>query len=158
MTKDEVKQVNKAIWAAGEWDEIANLIAMAGPKLLDEVPVGPGIEVLDVATGTGGSIAIPAAQRGATVTGSDLAPGSRSLVLWGDSDEVARLLSRLDLSFHVDQVIFTAPSVDAYASFYEKHFGPLVLARQLLGSDWPALRDDVRAFERSGTQQPTAPC
>jgi SAM-dependent methyltransferase len=65
-------EVNKAIWGAGTWDAIATLIASVGPRLLDEVPVGPGVEVLDVATGSGSSIAIPAAQRGATVVGCDL--------------------------------------------------------------------------------------
>ncbi|QNE17765.1 class I SAM-dependent methyltransferase [Kribbella qitaiheensis] len=69
-------ELNKAVWAAGEWEPIAALIAGAGPRLLDDVPVGPGLEVLDVATGSGSSIAIPAAQRGATVVGCDLTPGN----------------------------------------------------------------------------------
>lgn len=236
---DEIREINKAIWAAGEWDEVAELIAAVGPRLLDEVSVGPGMEVLDVATGTGSSIAIPAALRGATVTGSDLtpqhfvagrrraaaagvsvewveadaedlpfedgrfdrvfstfghmfapdqqraadelvrvckpggivglatwtpdgysgqlfavinrhlppAPDSLSPVLWGDPDEVAQLLSSLDLEFHVEQVVFTASSIDARADFYEEKFGPLVVARQALGEDWPALRADVREFD-----------
>ncbi len=236
---DEIREINKAVWAAGEWDEVAELIAAAGPRLLDEVPVGPGMEVLDVATGSGTSIAIPAALRGATVTGSDLtpqhfdagrrratdagvsidwveadaeqlpfedgrfdrvfstfghmfapnqqraadelvrvckpggivglatwtpdgysgqlftvigqhlppAPGSRSPALWGDPDEVSQLLGGMDLEFHVDQLIFTSPSLETRADFYEEKFGPLVMARQALGDDWPALRADIRELD-----------
>jgi ubiquinone/menaquinone biosynthesis C-methylase UbiE len=236
----DVNEVNKAVWAAGDWDEIATLIAAAGPKLLDEVPVGPGVEVLDVATGSGSSIAIPAAQRGATVVASDLtpqhfvagrrraaaagveiewveadaqdlpfgdgrfdrvfstfghmfapdqakagaelarvckpggqiglatwtargysgqflevvgrhlppAPGGRSSMLWGDPDEVRRLLPGIEFSFHLDELVLAAPTVEHFATLYEEKFGPLVMARQAVGEEgWPALRDDIRAFE-----------
>ncbi|MEV6286222.1 class I SAM-dependent methyltransferase [Kribbella sp. NPDC051770] len=67
-------ELNRVIWSAGTWDTVAALVASVGPKLLDEVPVGPGVEVLDVATGSGSSVAIPAVQRGATVVASDLTP------------------------------------------------------------------------------------
>jgi ubiquinone/menaquinone biosynthesis C-methylase UbiE len=231
-------ELNKAIWAAGEWDEIATLIAAVGPKLLDVVPVGPGLQVLDVGTGAGSSIAIPAAQRGATVTGCDLTarnleyarqraavagvevewveadaqdlpfpddgfdrvfstfghmfapdqakagaelfrvcrsggriglatwtplghagrlldvierhlppqPGSRSSCAWGDPDEVSRLMPGIDFAFSTDEVVMTAPSVEVYAEFYLEKFGPLVVARQVLGDKWPALRTDIVAF------------
>ena len=44
-----------------------------GPRLVEACGIGPGMTVLDVATGTGNA-AIPAAQAGATVTASDLTP------------------------------------------------------------------------------------
>ena len=44
-----------------------------GPRLVEACGIGPGMSVLDVATGTGNA-AIPAAQAGATVTASDLTP------------------------------------------------------------------------------------
>ena len=44
-----------------------------GPRLVEACGIGPGMKVLDVATGTGNA-AIPAAQAGATVTASDLTP------------------------------------------------------------------------------------
>ena len=44
-----------------------------GPRLVDACGIGPGMRVLDVAAGTGNA-SIPAAQRGASVTASDLTP------------------------------------------------------------------------------------
>jgi SAM-dependent methyltransferase len=44
-----------------------------GPRLVEACGIGPGMRVLDVAAGTGNA-SIPAAQRGATVTASDLTP------------------------------------------------------------------------------------
>lgn len=69
-----VKQRQRASWAAGEWDAVAELISGVGPKLLDRVGVEPGMDLLDVGTGSGGNVAIPAAQRGARVVGGDLTP------------------------------------------------------------------------------------
>jgi ubiquinone/menaquinone biosynthesis C-methylase UbiE len=69
-----VKQRQRASWAAGDWDEVAELIAEVGPKLLDRIGIERDLDVLDVGTGTGGNVAIPAAQRGARVVGCDLTP------------------------------------------------------------------------------------
>jgi ubiquinone/menaquinone biosynthesis C-methylase UbiE len=44
-----------------------------GPRLVDACGIGPGMRVLDVAAGTGNA-SLPAAQRGAAVTASDLTP------------------------------------------------------------------------------------
>jgi SAM-dependent methyltransferase len=44
-----------------------------GPRLVEACEIGPGMEVLDVAAGTGNA-SIPAAQAGADVTASDLTP------------------------------------------------------------------------------------
>jgi len=71
----DFKQGNRQMWgAAGHWDEASNLIATAGPTLLDHVGLEEGMEVLDVGTGSGGTLAIPAALQGARVVGSDLTP------------------------------------------------------------------------------------
>ncbi len=71
---DDARERNRAVWESGDWDTIAPYIAEAGPRLLDAIAnVGPGVRLLDVATGNGGSVAIPAAVRGAQVTGCDLA-------------------------------------------------------------------------------------
>ncbi|WP_419993094.1 class I SAM-dependent methyltransferase [Streptomyces boninensis] len=53
---------------------MAELVSGMGPALLDVVGIEPGMDVLDVATGSGGNVAIPAALRGAKVTGCDLVP------------------------------------------------------------------------------------
>jgi ubiquinone/menaquinone biosynthesis C-methylase UbiE len=73
MPVDSEKQaVNRAVWSAGKWDRVADYVAGVGPKLLDSVGVEEGMRVLDIGTGSGGSVAIPAASRGAEVTGSDI--------------------------------------------------------------------------------------
>jgi len=70
----QFKQGARKTWSSGRWDSISKTIAPVGPKLLDRVGIEPGMDVLDVGTGSGGTVAIPAAQRGATVTGVDLTP------------------------------------------------------------------------------------
>lgn len=68
----DLRARNRAVWEAGEWDQVAEMIAEVGPRLLDRVGVGEGMDVLDVGTGSGGTVAVPAALRGARVVGSDL--------------------------------------------------------------------------------------
>jgi len=63
---------NRATWEAGDWDLVAPKIEAAGPRLLDRLGDIAGLKLLDVGTGSGGSVAIPAALRGAEVTGSDI--------------------------------------------------------------------------------------
>jgi len=67
------KQTNRAMWAAGDYDKIAELVWSAGGRLVARMDIRPGEHVLDVACGTGNA-AIPAAQAGAHVVGLDLAP------------------------------------------------------------------------------------
>lgn len=68
----EKQAVNRAVWSAGKWDRVADYVAGTGPKLLDSVGIEEGMRVLDIGTGSGGSVAIPAAKRGADVVGSDI--------------------------------------------------------------------------------------
>lgn len=73
MSVDLEKQAaNRAIWSAGKWDRVADYVAGTGPKLLESVGVEEGMRLLDIGTGSGGSVAIPAAKRGAAVVGSDI--------------------------------------------------------------------------------------
>ena len=74
VTVTELKRAHRATWAAGDYAAVAVLIDGAPPRdLLAQVDVAPGLEVLDVATGTG-NIAIRAAAAGANVVGLDLTP------------------------------------------------------------------------------------
>ena len=68
----EVTTRAKAVWASGDWDAVSTLIAVVGPKLLARIRDLQDRDLLDVGTGSGGTIAIPAAQRGARVVGCDL--------------------------------------------------------------------------------------
>src|SRR5215210_9334671 len=62
------------MWASGDWDTCSRLVAPAGAVVLERIDLRPGLDLLDVGTGTGGNVAIPAARRGAKVVGLDLAP------------------------------------------------------------------------------------
>jgi SAM-dependent methyltransferase len=71
---DEFRQRARATWAAGDWDGFSRLISPVGVLVLDRIGIEPGIRLLDVGTGTGGNVAIPAARRGADVVGADVTP------------------------------------------------------------------------------------
>src|SRR5438309_1353857 len=67
------KQGQKAMWTAGDYPEIAQRIVTVGEFVAERAGAGPGIELLDVATGSG-NVSIAAARSGAKVTGLDLTP------------------------------------------------------------------------------------
>jgi len=67
------KQANRTMWAAGNYDIVAERILSVGERLVSRVGVRQGEDVLDVACGTGNAT-IPAAQAGARVVGADLTP------------------------------------------------------------------------------------
>jgi SAM-dependent methyltransferase len=68
-----IKEGQKAMWTAGDYAEVAQRIASVGEYLAERAGAGPGVELLDVATGTG-NVSVPAAQAGAKVTALDLTP------------------------------------------------------------------------------------
>jgi SAM-dependent methyltransferase len=67
------KQHNRSMWAAGNYDIVAERIWSVGERLVARVDVREGEDVLDVACGTGNAT-IPAARAGARVVGTDLTP------------------------------------------------------------------------------------
>jgi SAM-dependent methyltransferase len=71
---DELRQRARTTWAAGDWDSFARLVEPVGSLVLERIALEPGVELLDVGTGSGGTVAIPAAQRGAKVVGCDITP------------------------------------------------------------------------------------
>jgi hypothetical protein len=68
-----VKEGQRKMWAAGDYPDIAKLIAGVAELVVERAGAGPGESLLDVATGSG-NVAIPAAAAGASVTGLDLTP------------------------------------------------------------------------------------
>lgn len=70
----EARARARATWAAGNWDEVSKLLPPAGQRVLDIAGVEAGMDVVDVGCGSGGTVAIPAAQRGARVVGVDVTP------------------------------------------------------------------------------------
>lgn len=72
--EEEFRARTRATWAAGHWDGFSKLIAPVGALVIERADIEPGTSVLDVGTGSGGNIAIPAARRGAEVVGVDVTP------------------------------------------------------------------------------------
>ena len=62
------------MWGTGDYQAVAAKVASMGDVLVPRAGIEPGMEVLDVACGTGNAT-IPAARLGARVSGLDLSPG-----------------------------------------------------------------------------------
>jgi ubiquinone/menaquinone biosynthesis C-methylase UbiE len=74
MSDSELKARHRAMWASGDYPAMVETFLLPlGPRLVEACVIEPGMRVLDVAAGTGNA-SIPAAQRGANVTASDLTP------------------------------------------------------------------------------------
>jgi len=84
----ELKGRHRTMWASGDYPSMVETFLLPlGPRLVDACGIGPGMRVLDVAAGTGNA-AIPAAERGAEITASDLTP---ELLEAGRRAEAARV-------------------------------------------------------------------
>ena len=68
-----IKTAQKATWTAGDYVEIAARIESAATSLVEAMDFREGIDGLDIACGTGNAT-IPAAKRGARMSGLDLTP------------------------------------------------------------------------------------
>jgi SAM-dependent methyltransferase len=68
-----IKQGQRMMWSTGNYPEVARRIESVAELLAERVGAGPGVEMLDVATGSG-NVAIAGARAGADVTGLDLTP------------------------------------------------------------------------------------
>lgn len=68
-----LKQKLTATWMSGDFGRIATSFETGAAQFVERLALKPGIEVLDVACGTG-NLAIPAACTGAEVTGLDIVP------------------------------------------------------------------------------------
>ena len=73
MDFTELKKKQRATWALGEYDRIADGLTISTDQTMRIARIRSGERVLDLATGTG-ITAIAARERGAAVTGVDLTP------------------------------------------------------------------------------------
>jgi 2-polyprenyl-3-methyl-5-hydroxy-6-metoxy-1,4-benzoquinol methylase len=73
----QLKQQIRRTWMAGDFGQIAQYSAKGAEEFVNRLAISRGMRVLDVACGTG-NLAIPAARRGAQVTGVDVASTSWS--------------------------------------------------------------------------------
>ena len=70
----ELKTRHRAMWASGDYPSMVETFLLPlGPRLVEACGIEAGMRVLDVAAGTGNA-SLPAAERGAQVTASDLTP------------------------------------------------------------------------------------
>jgi len=69
---DALKSKLKTVWEAGDFSEVAKHIETVAEDFVNRLDIKPGLKVLDVACGSG-NLAVIAAQKGATVTGIDIA-------------------------------------------------------------------------------------
>lgn len=63
---------NKQLWEKGDFTRLADCMRQSGDELVERIGVAPGEQVLDLGCGDG-TTALPAATRGAEVTGIDIA-------------------------------------------------------------------------------------
>jgi len=70
---EQIKQKMRSVWMAGDFGQIARYSAKSAEEFVDRLNIQPGMRVLDVACGSG-NLAIPAARKGAQVSGVDIAP------------------------------------------------------------------------------------
>ncbi len=69
-----LKARHRTMWGKGDYPRMVETFLLpVGQALVAAADLAPGARVLDVAAGTG-NVAVPAAQRGARVTASDLTP------------------------------------------------------------------------------------
>jgi len=70
----DLKGRHRAMWASGDYPGMVETFLLPlGPRLVEACEIEAGMRVLDVAAGTGNA-SLPAAERGANVTASDLTP------------------------------------------------------------------------------------
>jgi SAM-dependent methyltransferase len=117
----DLKRTHRVTWAAGDYAAVAEHIDEAPPRdLVARADLQPGLEVLDVATGTG-NIALRAAAAGCSVVGLDLTPE-----LFGAARRRAeRLGVTVDwMEGDAEQLPFAAGSFDRVLSAFGVQFAP----------------------------------
>jgi SAM-dependent methyltransferase len=118
---NDLKRTHRVTWAAGDYAAVAEQIDEVPPRdLLARAELEPGIDVLDVATGTG-NIALRAAAAGGTVVGLDLTPE-----LFGTA---RRRAEQLEVTVEwiegdAEQLPFAAGSFDRVLSAFGVQFAP----------------------------------
>src|SRR3990170_5218014 len=73
LTLDQFKSIQRYVWSTGDLAALDAHYEDAAIDLVQRLGIGPGMRVLDIATGTGNA-AIASAKAGALVTGLDIAP------------------------------------------------------------------------------------
>jgi ubiquinone/menaquinone biosynthesis C-methylase UbiE len=110
----------KTMWQAGNFAAVAERITEVGELIVQRAGVEPGMEVLDVACGTGNAT-LPAARAGARVTGLDFAPGLLEIA----RERAADAMVEIDfVEGDAQQMPFDDSSFDRVVSTFGHMFAP----------------------------------
>lgn len=117
---ERLKQGMKAAWSAGDFGQVAKYTAEEGAKFISRLPIHAGMDVLDVACGTG-NLAIPAARAGARVAGVDLVA---NLIEQARARAAAENLTADFRVGDAEDLPFPDASFDIVVSMYGAMFAP----------------------------------
>jgi SAM-dependent methyltransferase len=115
-----VKDIQKLMWSLGDYREVARQAEPTAVALVEACGVGPGMEVLDVAAGTG-NVAVAAARRGARVVALDLTP---RMVELGRERSAAEGLAIQWVEADAEDLPFDDGRFDVAASTFGVMFAP----------------------------------
>jgi ubiquinone/menaquinone biosynthesis C-methylase UbiE len=119
-TLERVKQGMQAAWSAGDFGQVAKYTAAEGELFLSRLPIRAGMDVLDVACGTG-NLAIPAARTGARVIGVDIA---ENLLVQARARAAGENLNATFQYGDAEALQFPDASFDVVVSMYGAMFAP----------------------------------
>lgn len=117
---EALKTKQKAVWMAGDYGKIAESIKDGAAEFIERLDLQPGENVLDVACGTG-NLAIPAAKKGAEVTGVDIA--SNLIEQARKRAEAERVNCRFDEG-DAEALPYADESFDTVVSMFGAMFAP----------------------------------
>jgi SAM-dependent methyltransferase len=117
---ESLKKNMRAIWTAGNYGEIAKESAQGAAEFIERLNLQPGMRVLDAACGTG-NLAVPAARKGAIVTGVDIAP---NLLEQARARAAAEGLKIQFDEGDVENLPYPDASFDAVVSMFGAMFAP----------------------------------
>lgn len=118
----ELKARHRKMWASGDYPSMVETFLLPlGPRLVEAAGIGPGMDVLDVASGTGNA-ALPAADVGARVVASDLTP---ELLEAGRAEAESRGLELEWVEADAENLPFEDESFDVVMSSIGAMFAPI---------------------------------
>jgi SAM-dependent methyltransferase len=116
---DPMNEVQKVIWSLGDYRELSRG-GTYGEELVEAAGVAAGMDVLDVAAGTG-KVALAAAARGAKVIAADITP---AMIEWGRSDSAEAGLEVDWMEADAEDLPFQDDRFDCVLSSFGAMFTP----------------------------------